>query len=76
MLSIEPGLGTTRPRPPAGVSPPIPKAIAYAAVRPNAGGGGVLCCASAGGAGMAVLVGAYGAVDGAADGRTPPGLDS
>lgn len=38
MLSIEPGLGTTRPRPPAGVSPPIPKAIAYAAVRPNAGG--------------------------------------
>ena len=39
-------------------------------------GGGVLCSALAGGSGMAVLAGTYGAVDGAADERTPPGLGS
>ena len=36
----------------------------------------MLCSASPGGAGMAVLAGTYGAVDGAADECTPPGLGS
>jgi len=38
LTSIVTGFGTTRPRPPAGAAPPIPRVIAYAAVRPNAGG--------------------------------------